>query len=62
MSCLHSVTLDENEATAWLFADKYLFSFLTNIIIHDSAQMAAVSKQMCDTVILMGALRAYLIE
>lgn len=30
---------------------------LTNIIIHDSVQMAALSKQMCDTVIVKGAVR-----
>lgn len=49
------VTLDENEAR--LFARKYLFSCLTNIIIHDSAQMAVVSKQMCNPVLHMAALQ-----
>lgn len=45
-----------------LFINQYLFTLLTNIIIHDSVQMALVSKQMCDTVILKGALQLILTE
>lgn len=30
-----------------LFVNKYLFSFLANIVIHDSAQMAAVFQNRC---------------
>lgn len=51
------VTPNEAEATAWLFVNKYLFASPTDIIIHDPAQMAVVSKQMCNTVILAGTLR-----
>lgn len=47
----------ENQATACAFVDKYLLPSLTNIIIHVSVQMVVVSEQMCDTVILKGALR-----
>lgn len=40
-----------------LFANKYLLPSPADIIIHDAAQMAVVSEQMRNAVILTGTLR-----